>query len=113
MEDFSSSQAKAAVSYSGTDMNWMMFHGEDDGIFIPDESEDLYNSVFEKLEIEDTIIYDVIKSDTDHVTDPSFFYVMMNFVRDGEVTKVSDYDDDFAGRLATLGMIATLVVLGA
>ena len=108
MEDFTTAQAQAAVSYYGSDLNWMMFHGDEDTIFPASDSTALYTSVFEKLGISSSIVYDVTKSDTGHVADASFFYVMMNFVRDGSETTISDYED-FA---ATLGVFAALFFIG-
>ena len=108
MERYTTSQAQAAVTYYGSDMNLMMLYGEDDEIFPPDESEALYDKVFEKLGIASTIKYDTTKSSTGHVEDPLFFFVMMSFVRDGTISSVSDYEDDFA---ATLGLFVTLAVM--
>ena len=108
MENYSTSQAQAAVSYYGTDMNWMMFHGEGDAIYPPEESKALYDSVYSKLGVSSTIVYDVENSGSGHTLEPAYFYVWMNFVRDGSETTVSDYEDDFA---TTLGVFATLVFM--
>ena len=94
MEAYTTSQAQAAVSYYGTDMNWMMFHGEGDPIYPPDESKALYDSVYEKLGVSSTIVYEVENAGSGHTLEPAYYYVMMNFVRDGVVTSVDDYNNN-------------------
>ena len=90
MENYTTSQAQAAVSYYGTDMNWMMFHGEGDPIYPPSESIALYDSVYAKLGVTSTIEYEITKSGAAHNLEQSYFTTMMNFVRAATVTTTSN-----------------------
>ena len=90
MESYTTSQAQAAVTYYGTDMNWMMFHGDGDPIYPPAESIALYDSVYAKLGVTSTIEYEITKSGAAHNLEQSYYTTMMNFIRGATVTTTSN-----------------------
>lgn len=59
------------------EMNWFMFMGEDDAVYNSTICQDEYQKVFEILDIEDAIAYEVIAEEVKHEADQRFFDVMM------------------------------------
>lgn len=89
MLNYTKEEAKQHVSYAGDDMNWMMFHGELDYIFPPEESKAWAFQMFSLLDVNDTILYDYTKPGNWHMEDGDYFRTMMTFVRTGEVVPIT------------------------
>lgn len=89
MLNYTKDEAKEHVSYHGTDMNWMMFHGEYDPVFPPKESADWAFKMYDLLDVNDTILYDYTKPGNWHMEDYDYFNTMMTFVRTGEVVPIT------------------------
>ena len=49
--DKTTDEAKLTVSYSGSDMRWMVISGDYDWIFPAEQTQTMYKDIFAKLEI--------------------------------------------------------------
>lgn len=89
------SDTEEFLTFEGSsDMNFFIFMGENDGIFTPDEVVEEYELFIENqgLDVDDIVTYSVIAEDVGHDQDSRFFDVMMEFINDGTVASISDFE---------------------
>lgn len=87
------SSTSSDYTYYGTDSNWFIFTGMEDPIFYgPDSIQEAEDSFAILAPSAPTIQYSVAGEEIGHDQDCRFFGVMMDFVKDGTVTSIEDYD---------------------
>lgn len=77
-------EAKTNATYYGQDMNFMIWHGEDDTIFPLDITEATYAGAFEALGVTDTLRVNVTQPGQSHTTVEPEFTRMVEFIREYE-----------------------------
>lgn len=87
---------ESEYSYNGDDMNWFVFMGGDDEIFPPAQCQEAYENVFEALGMSDALKYDVIAEGVGHEDDSRFYDVMLQFINEGEVGDIDDFESRFS-----------------
>ena len=74
-------------------MNFFIFTSGDDEIFPPEKGLVEIQSAFGNLTDPPTIRYNVTADHVGHLIDCRYTKVMMDFIRDGNVTSIEDYRD--------------------
>jgi len=73
--------AKANATYTGLDMKWMIYWGEDDPIFPVKLSMDTYHGIFDVLGINSTLVIDHTEPGMTHTVIQKEFEQMVSFIK--------------------------------
>lgn len=73
--------AKKNATYTGQDMNWMIYHGEADPIFPVDDTMEAYHDIFDVLGINSTLKVDHVEPGMSHTLIQKEFTTMVDFIR--------------------------------
>lgn len=81
-------------SYNKTGMNWFIFTGEEDWLFNPWKHLREVNRTFNRFPEyrRPNITYSCVAKGVGHEEDSRYFRVMMDFVHNGTVTDIDDYE---------------------
>lgn len=88
MPGHSQAEARANATYYGTDMNWMIYHGDADPIFPVGETMPAWRSIFDALGARSTLKIDHVEQGMTHTVIQSEFDMMVNFIKGGSATAV-------------------------
>lgn len=108
MPDQTEAEAKAAATYKGDDMRWMLFGGTEDAIFPEPASSTRWTDIFSKLGISSVVKMKIVQTGAGHEMTDNCFYNFIRFVK-GENSYV-EYTEEGAKTLTA--SIVSFVVLG-
>jgi len=88
MPGASQSQARANASYFGSDMNWMIYHGQSDPIFPATTTMDAWHGIFDALGVRPTLAYEHVEPGMSHTLIQKEFDQLVSFINGGSAAKV-------------------------
>ena len=77
--------ARRNATYYGTDMRWMIWHGDADPIFPEKLTLATWNGIFDALDIRSTLEVEHVEPGMTHTLVQPEFEQMVSFVREGAI----------------------------
>merc|ERR1719389_353427 len=88
--------ARSNATYYGNDMNWFIWHAEDDQVFPVNLTMTLFDEMFEALEIKDDVLnYRHIEPKAYHMLYEQEFEDMVKFIRGDKSESYITYEEGF------------------